>query len=171
MGSVGEVTLEETYTSDDRTESRQSDDSLSIWDKYRLFLTGTLLSLISGILFTANNFIINQFHVVVIDCVLVRCIIQIIICGIIIFWNDDSLFHQSNKKKLFVFLQGFAGAISFITCLASVSFMPVPDALCIIFACPVVTIILSSFILGDKLNSLKCFAGPFYSLVLYLFAS
>ena len=37
--------------------------------------------------------------------------------------------------------------------------MPVPDALCIIFACPVVTIILSAFILGDKLNSLKCFAG------------
>jgi len=157
--SVGEVTLEDTSTQDDRTEGSQSDNSLSTWNKYRTFLTGTLLSLISGILFTANNFIINQFHVVVIDCVLIRCVIQIIICGIIIFWNDDSLFHQSNKKKLFVFLQGFAGAISFITCLASVSFMPVPDALCIIFACPVVTIILSSFILGDKLNSLKCFAG------------
>jgi len=157
--SVGEVTPEDTYTHFDRTESRQSDDSRSIWDKYRHFLTGTLLSLISGILFTANNFIINQLHVVVIDCVLVRCIIQIIICGIIIYWNDDSLLPQNHKKKLFIFLQGFTGAISFITCLASVSFMPVPDALCIIFACPVVTIILSAFILGDKLNSLKCFAG------------
>jgi drug/metabolite transporter (DMT)-like permease len=37
--------------------------------------------------------------------------------------------------------------------------MPVPDALCIIFACPVITILLSAAILGDKLNSLKCFAG------------
>ena len=51
------------------------------------------------------------------------------------------------------------GAISFITSLASVSFMPVPDALCIIFACPVITILLSTAILGDELNSLKCFAG------------
>ena len=37
--------------------------------------------------------------------------------------------------------------------------MPVPDALCIIFACPVVTIVLSAILLGDKLNSLKCFSG------------
>ena len=40
--SVGEVTLEDTYTSDDRTEGRQSDDSLSVWDRYRNFLTGKL---------------------------------------------------------------------------------------------------------------------------------
>ena len=51
------------------------------------------------------------------------------------------------------------GAISFITSLASVSFMPVPDALCIIFACPVVTMVLSAVMLGDRLNSVKCFSG------------
>ena len=37
--------------------------------------------------------------------------------------------------------------------------MPVPDALCIIFACPVVTIVLSAIMLGDKLNFLKCISG------------
>ena len=51
------------------------------------------------------------------------------------------------------------GSISFITSLASVSFMPVPDALCIIFACPVVTMVLSAIMLGDKLNSVKFFSG------------
>ena len=37
--------------------------------------------------------------------------------------------------------------------------MPVPDALCIIFACPVVTMVLSAAMLGDRLNSVKCFSG------------
>ena len=34
--------------------------------------------------------------------------------------------------------------------------MPVPDALCIIFSGPVVTIILSVIILGDKITGVKC---------------
>ena len=51
------------------------------------------------------------------------------------------------------------GAVCFITSLASVTFMPVPDALCIIFACPVVTIALSALLLSDKLNSVKIFSG------------
>ena len=54
---------------------------------------------------------------------------------------------------------GLVAAIAFITSLASVSFMPVPDSLCIIFARPVVTLILSAIVLGDKLNTLKCFSA------------
>ena len=60
----------------------------------------------SGVLFTANNFIINQFQVIVSDAVLVRCIIQIFIYSVIIFWNDDKLLPQDNKKKLFTISQG-----------------------------------------------------------------
>ena len=37
--------------------------------------------------------------------------------------------------------------------------MAVPDALCIIFACPVVTIILSALLLGDKINLVKVESG------------
>ena len=47
-----------------------------------------------------------------------------------------------------MFFQGLTGAIGLVSCLASISFMPVPDALCIIFTCPVITIILSAIILG-----------------------
>ena len=137
-----------------------------------------MLAILSGILFTANNFIINQFHVVVSDAVLVRCIIVISIYTLIIYSNGDKILPQNQKKKLFTLAQGIvalarslviqglikhypglAGAINFITSLASVSFMPVPDALCIIFACPIVTMVLSVIILGDKLNVLKCISG------------
>ena len=37
--------------------------------------------------------------------------------------------------------------------------MAVPDALCIIFACPVVTILLSALLLGDKINLVKVESG------------
>ena len=51
------------------------------------------------------------------------------------------------------------GSVAFICGLACVSFMDVPDALCIMFACPVVTIILSALMLRDKLNIVKICAG------------
>jgi len=126
---------------------------------YKTVLLGTFLSIISGLLFTANNFIINQFHIVVSDVVVVRCIIQIIVCTCSIYYTGDNILPDSTKKKILTVSQGLIGSISFIACLASVSFMPVPDAMCIIFTCPVVTIVLSAIMLGDKINSLKCFSG------------
>ena len=41
----------------------------------------------------------------------------------------------------------------------SFTLMPVPDALCIIFACPVVTIFLSALVLKDRINIPKVVAG------------
>ena len=45
------------------------------------------------------------------------------------------------------------------TALGSMTYMTVPDALCIVFSCPVVTIILSAIFLGDKLTVFKIIAG------------
>ena len=55
-----------------------------------------------------------------------------------------------------------------ISSLASVSFMAVPDALCIIFACPVITILLSALLLGDKINLVKVESSPVQCEVLML---
>ena len=56
-------------------------------------------------------------------------------------------------------ISGLAGSIAFISSLASVSFIDVPDALSIIFACPLVTIFLSAVMLRDKLNPVNMCAG------------
>ena len=65
------------------------------------------------------------------------------------------------KLKLLIILQGTLGAITFIAALSCVSYMQVPDALCIIFACPVVTIAASAIMLRDKINLAKILAGIF----------
>ena len=56
-------------------------------------------------------------------------------------------------------LKGVTGSVCFICGLACVSFMDVPDALSIIFACPVVTIFLSALVLRDSINIPKVVAG------------
>jgi len=161
-GSVTEDTLENIIghvQSEDVNNRRGGDNGRSSSFRLKNFILGASLSIISGVLFTANNFIINQYKVVVSDAVIVRCIIQTVLYSIVIQCSGDVLLPGTKMSKFLTLSQGLAGALSFITALASVSFMPVPDALCIIFSCPVVTIFLSAAILNDKLNSVKLFSG------------
>jgi len=128
--------------------------------KYKYFF-GVILSLISGILFTGNNFLINQWQVSVSDTVLVRCVLTMFVYTLISIFRGESLLPGNVKLKLLIILQGTLGAVTFIAALSCVSFMQVPDALCIIFACPVVTIAASAIMLRDKINLAKILAGIF----------
>ena len=113
----------------------------------------------SGAVFTANNFIINHFSICVSDLVLVRTVIQALIYGSVCVYRKEVFLPGDSRQKILVIGQGIMASTTFITALASVSMMPVPDALCIIFANPIVTIILSSVMLRDKLNISKILSG------------
>merc|ERR1712079_288925 len=63
------------------------------------------------------------------------------------------------QQKLSILLQGLMSSLTFVTALAAVSYMPVPDALCIVFSCPVVTILLSAAVLRDSLGPAKIAGG------------
>ena len=56
-------------------------------------------------------------------------------------------------------ISGFASGLVFCCATMSFTLMPVPDAMCIIFACPVVTIFLSALVLRDTINIPKLVAG------------
>ena len=53
---------------------------------------GIVLSLCSGVLYTAENFVINHFEVVFSDALLVRNLIQVVIFSGIIYWNCYRLY-------------------------------------------------------------------------------
>jgi len=131
----------------------------SCFSKYKIAIAGVSLSLISGALFTGNNFIINLNRVSVCDLVFIRTIIQFIIYSTICYCKNESLLPGTIKEKILIVSQGIAAAMTFITALASVTFMAVPDALCIVFSCPVVTIILSAIFLKDRLTVAKVTSG------------
>ena len=58
-----------------------------------------LLASLSGILFTANNFIINQTEVDVADVVLVRTIVQVLVYVPVILYREDNFLPASNTHK------------------------------------------------------------------------
>jgi len=129
------------------------------WKSRHKQFIGLSLAFISGGFFTANNFFINQFHVSVPDLLLVRTLMQMLIYSSICYYRDLSLLPGPTGQKLLILLQGVMSSLTFITALSAVSYMPVPDALCIVFSCPVVTIILSALVLKDRLGTGKIIAA------------
>ena len=60
----------------------------------------------SGILFTANNFVINQSQVDVGDLVLVRTAVQIAVYVTILIARGERFLPSSTEQKLYTVLQG-----------------------------------------------------------------
>jgi len=129
------------------------------WTTRHKQFIGISLALVSGGIFTANNFFINQFHVSVPDLLLVRTLMQMLIYSSICYYRDLSLLPGPSGQKMLILLQGAMSSLMVVTAVASVSYMPVPDALCIMFSCPVVTIILSAIVLKDRLSTGKVIAA------------
>jgi len=129
------------------------------WKSRHKQFIGLSLAFLSGGFFTANNFFINQFDVSVPDLLLVRTLMQMVIYSSICYYRDLSLLPGPSSQKLLILLQGVMSSLTFITALSAVSYMPVPDALCIVFSCPVVTIILSAIVLKDRLGTGKIVAS------------
>jgi len=129
------------------------------YSNLRQAIAGFFLALLSGGLFTANNFVINQYNVNVGDLLFVRMILQLTIYTSISFYRNEPMLHGTSRQKINIIFQGIFSSLTMTTALASVTYMAVPDALCIVFSCPVVTIILSAIFLGDKLTVFKIIAG------------
>ena len=63
---------------------------------------------------------------------------------------------------------GLSGAVAVTCSLASVSFMANTDAVCIILACPLVTIVLSALMLKDKINLVKVDSSQQYKVLMLI---
>jgi len=129
--------------------------SLTRW----VFIKGVLLSTLSGMLFTANNFIIKEFKVVPTDAILVRGVVQVIFLSFYALLRSYQLFPDTKRKLCLVLVQGMCGGFSFISALLSVSRMPVADALVVMFSDPLVTMVGATIFLGEKINLLRMSTG------------
>ena len=69
-------------------------------------LPGVSLASVSGILFTANNFIINQTQVDVGDVILVRTLLQISIYVSILLYREERFLPETTSQKIYTILQG-----------------------------------------------------------------
>merc|ERR1711892_606186 len=165
---VGEEKGEDTeclIDSDDKVE--QTDDEtigennteVNKLLESRQLCSGVILAATSDVFFTANNFIISHFHVIVSDAVLVRCFLQILILTSYIYSRGESLLPGSRRARVLTLLQGISGALALIASLAVMRMIPVVEALSIIYFCPVVTMGCAALMLGDQLNLAKIVSG------------
>ena len=115
---------------------------------------GLFLSMLSGLLFTANNFLIQFFKIEALEVLFVRSVVQSFILGLTTLslrkcdQRRSADFsppteNYSNKIKLFVVLQALVGAIRLYLNFACLAYLPLGDALTIIFTEPLFTMFFS----------------------------
>jgi len=149
------VKVEETENEEQSNETIEHLPNSEIRRPHRNQIIGSLFALISRGLFTTNNFLINQYSVSVPDLFLLRSIFILLIYFTVCYFRGYSPLPGNTRRRLMILLQGLTSSLTCLFCLAAVTFMPVPDALCIVFSAPVPTIILAAIFLKDRINFSK----------------
>ena len=118
-----------------------------------------VMAFVSGLLFTANNFIIKAFRLSYGEMLTVRSIVQIPVMTFILFMKGEKILPTSVYHRIMLSLIGLFGSIIMLTSFISVKLMPVPDAITLMFTTPLFTIMFSALFLNDKVSWIKAISG------------
>jgi hypothetical protein len=125
------------------------------------WLLGWFLAIISGILFTANNFFVKYLSIEALEMLTVRSVMQTVVILIALVSTRTPILPPSNKDRVLVVLQGLLSGVRVFLQFACLSFMPLGDALTLVFTEPLWTIILSKIILKINIGWWKTIFGVF----------
>ena len=126
------------------------------------YTIGVALAFISGFIFTANNCAIQTMKLDFTEVLFVRSIVQVGIMGSVLLWKGQSFLQINGSSKrltIMTIIQGLLGGLMIICSFSCVLFMPLGDALTLIFSSPLITMILASVFLGHKLRLFKITLG------------
>ena len=129
----------------------------------RIRILGCSLAFISGLIFTANNCVIQTQHLDYSEIVFVRSLVQLSFLGMICYVRGLSLWPSSGerplKMRLIMIVQGFCGALMIMFSFCCVLFLPLGDALTLLFSAPLSTMIVAAIFLRHQLRFFKIFFG------------
>jgi len=128
-------------------------------NRNRDWMLGWFLAIISGVLFTANNFFVKYLSMDALEMLLIRSALQTIVVLIGLLSTRTSLIPGSTKDKILVVLQGLLSGVRVFLQFACLSFMPLGDALTLVFTEPLWTIILSKIVLRIHIGWWKTVFG------------
>ena len=128
---------------------------LSMKELVRRLTTGAVwggtLALVSGVLFTVNNFIIKFYALDATKMLLVRCTLQTIIFGLIVTTSNRAFLPPSTRERVLVILQSIFTAANLFLQFSCLHYLELGDALTLIFTGPLWTLLLSRLVLGSRL--------------------
>jgi len=149
------------FTEDGEDITSTSYGPVMVVDRFerRDWLLGWFLAIISGILFTGNNFFVKYLSVDAIEMLLMRSGMQTLLLGIVLMTTTGRLLPEGRNDKMLVILQGmFSGGRIFLQ-FACLSYMPLGDALTLVFTEPLWTLLLSKLVLKIKIGIWKMIFG------------
>ena len=74
----------------------------------------------------------------------------------------ENFWPSSTYQRIMLCMLGLFGSLTMLTSFASVKFMPVADAITLIFTSPLFTMILAAIFMKDKVTIIKTVSGNAY---------
>ena len=71
----------------------------------------------------------------------------------------DSFWPSSIRQRIMLCMIGLFGSITMITSFACVKFMPVPDAITLIFTTPLFTMVIAAIFMKERITIIKAGSG------------
>ena len=144
----------------------ESSEALSQRMSTRSKLFGICLSLIGGLLFIGGNIIFVDSKVDFVDVVFVRSITQVIAFSIALkfkrrniwIWEVDNDKSIRKIRFLMLLLSSIGGMVT-LAIQISVFFLPLGDAMAILFSNVITTMIMAAIFLGERIRAFKIVCG------------
>jgi len=127
----------------------------------RDWMLGWFLAIISGVLFTANNFFVKYLSVDPLEMLIIRSGLQTVLIMFGLISTKTPFLPPATKDRILVILQGILSGARVFLQFACLAFMPLGDALTLVFTEPLWTIILSKIILRIDIGWWKSIFGLF----------
>ena len=127
------------------------------------FFLGIFYAIMSGFIFTLNNCAVQIQRLNFSETIIVRGLVQIGIIGCINFYKDNHLWpsvgDKPNKLQALMLMQGLFAGILVICTYGSVLFLPLGDAMTLMFSSPLATMTMAAIFLGQSLRLYKISFG------------
>ena len=124
---------------------------------------GLTLAFISGLIFTGNNCVIQTFSLDFAETLLLRSFIQSSLVGTALLAKGITVWPQFEERPHFhrfvMMFQGLLGGFMIICSFCSVLYLPLGDALTLIFSAPISTMVMAAIFLGHRLRFYKITFG------------
>merc|ERR1712242_650872 len=79
--------------------------------------------------------------------------------SLIILIKGDSFWPSSAYQRIMLCMVGLFGSLTMLTSFACVKFMPVPDAITLIFTAPLFTMVLAAMFMKERVTIVKAISG------------
>ena len=114
-----------------------------------------ILAILSGLLYTFTNFLFQYLMMNPTEALAVRSVLQILLLGTILICTCKPFYPGTCTSKALLSLQGLCSGLRVGCALSSMTYIPLGDALTIIFTEPIWTLLLTKVFLGSKISLRK----------------